>query len=951
MSSEAAPFLTRVAGHLLEKFNGNLEGVAVVFNNKRPQVFLKKYLVELHGKPLWSPELFTVQQFFSKVTGMTAASPLKQFFTLFEAYNDILRQEGRPAVTADVFYPLAETILADFSQIDYYLVQPQKVFSLIGEMAELDAHFPDFDEEQMAFMASFWSSFSPGKHDDMQQRFIELWRRMPELYRQFHAALKQQDLVTSAAMYRRTAEDHLLPKGFRHVALVGFNALSRAEEAVFKAWQDAGMASLYFDADDHYLDDELHEAGYFIRRNTRTVGLINALTVNSGSVNDPAKQIDVVETMGAVSQGKILQELLPPVLSEDPGRRAIILADESLLLPVLQAVPGEHLNVTMGYPFKQSSVFGLCDLWLTVQEELAERPGAGVSYRQVLRFLYHPLVQPEAELRESLYSAIIQDRIAEVPIERLGDLGAAAQSVFYPAQGPEQILAQLQTMLSGIGSDERTASGMEKRLTFEAIKALNTLSDSLLSLAPREQAYLRPRFLLRTIRRTLEALSVPFEGEPLSGLQVMGLLESRCLDFEEVVVVGMNEGVLPKISRSPSFIPDSIRKAFGLPVLENQNAIFAYFFYRLLHTARKVTLVYNALSDETNTGEESRFVKQLRFETDCRFSTHVQQNQPVQVEEERAITVEKAGAVWNRLQRYFNSRGGPYEDKISASAFTDYLSCPLKFFFSKLAGMKEPADLPDQIEANLVGSMLHRLMELVYQDTLGKPLSVALIAEKKKQLPELCLSALSAELHRTTGETLREPNALQQIVLQVLEAYALNILRHDEQNLPITLRELENKTDYKTQVVIPVGQYTQHVWLYGIIDRVDLHQGNVRIVDYKTGKDKVTFRDFDSLFDEEGKHQNKALLQTLFYTHIYEKVNGTRGVEPHLYTVRTFKDQTVFKSRSLRLQDVELEQYKEQFEQKMLATLAELFNAEIPFRQTTNRETCTYCDFKDICRR
>ncbi|MHB1180140.1 MAG: PD-(D/E)XK nuclease family protein, partial [Daejeonella sp.] len=417
--------------------------------------------------------------------------------------------------------------------------------------------------------------------------------------------------------------------------------------------------------------------------------------------------------------------------------------------------------------------------------------------------------------------------------------------------------------------------------------------------------------------------------------------------------LGMNEGVLPKVSITPSFIPDNVRRAFGLPVLENQNSIFAYFFYRLLHCAKKVTLVYNGITDESS-GEESRFIKQLEFETSCKFRHVLQQNQPINNSGHQIIEVEKNGTVLDKLQRYFKRNSEvKYDKKISASAFTDYISCPLKFFFGKIAGLSEPNDLPDQIGPHTVGTMLHSVMENFYRDSVGKEVTPEYIRQREKLLPSMSEAAMALTLNLDPANELQQ-SALQQIIIRVIEQYAKKVLRHDEKIAPFVIRELEEKDAYTPLFSIEVDGKEQQVRLMGIIDRVDVHENKTRIVDYKTGKDQLKYNDFEGLFSEEGKDQNKALLQTLFYTFVYEKARNVNNVEPHLYTVKEFKGGTLFSTKgrtSLKLIDENLADLKDQFEGRLKEKLNELFDPAIPFRQTTNTDACKYCAFKGICQR
>ena len=953
-------FLYRVAEDLLNRFGKDLQDVAIVFNNKRPQLFLRKYLAEISAKPIWSPRFYTIQQFFSESTSLVCASQLKQFFILYSEYNLLLKKEGKESVSADVFYPLAEIIVSDFSQIDYYMADPLKVFNLIGSIAELEQQFPNFEQEQLAFMESFWSSFSQQKQNKVQEKFIEMWQRMPHLYQNFHSKLAEQGLVSSAKMYRNLAEgidsDPVFLDQFSHITFVGFNALSKAEEILFRSWQDEGRSSFYFDADEHYFYDSIQEAGHFIRRNINTVGLENQFAIDQNRINDSKKEFTIIQAIGKIAQGKLLGELLPGISDKnDPASKAIILADESLLLPVLQTVDDESLNITMGYPFEQSAVFGLCDLWFDIQEEIAAGDKISIAYAKVLTYIFNPLIATGIEQRNKIHQEIIEEKKARFKLQDLRNIGKIAGLTFSQFENPTDSIRNLGSLLLLVSEQIADLRKLESLLIVEAVKTLNVLSDSFAELGnSHAMPEIEAGFVLKTIRRALAGLTVPFDGEPLSGLQVMGLLESRCLDFDELIILGMNEGVLPKVSITPSFIPDSVRRAFALPVLENQNSIFAYFFYRLLHCAKKVTLVYNGVTDEKTSGEVSRFLKQLEFETSCRFTHILQQNQPIDNSAHQIIEVEKTGPVLDKLRTYLKRNSeSKYDKKISASAFTDYITCPLKFFFGKIAGLAEPKDLPDEIGPHTVGTMLHTVMESFYCDSIGKEVTADYIKQREKLLPNMAKAAMITELKLDPAYE-HQQSALHQIIIKVIEQYAMKVLRYDEQIAPFVIKELENRDSYTPLFTIEVEGKEEQVRLMGIIDRVDVRLNKTRIVDYKTGKDQLKYTDFDALFDEESKGQNKALLQTLFYTFVYEKAINVSHVEPHLYTVKDFKEGTQFIEKGkdkVILADENLADLKDQFALRLKEKLNELFDQSIPFRQTVNIESCTYCAFKEICQR
>ncbi|MBE7178100.1 MAG: PD-(D/E)XK nuclease family protein [Mucilaginibacter polytrichastri] len=961
-------FLRSVAADLIHRFGDDLHKTAIIFNNKRPVSFLKKHLGELSGKAAWSPSFFTVSEFFADSSAFTIAEPIRQFFVLHTCYNELLLRNGREPLSPARFYPMAEIILSDFSQIDYDLVPPEEVFSQLRDIALIEQQFSHFTEEQQQFLRSFWSSFSEEKQAGHQQKFIDLWTLMPDLYRNFRKALHAQGLCTSAQMYRDLAGGQAAHPDFtdRYPALIfiGFNALNRAEAKLFRQWQDQGKALFYFDTDAYYLDDKQQEAGLFLRRNLVKTGLKNSFETldSAGSTFSKPREIDIYQTIGHVAQAKAVQQIfqgekgLPA--DDDPEKTAIVLGDESLLVPLLQSIPSDtaKVNVTMGYPFAQSTVFGLIEVWLSVQEQVQVENKSTVYYRDVEAFLSHPLLSISRPEQDHVQQLISKNGLVEVPLAELHFATSLAPNFFTVKAGGLEAIDALYVLLTAVLEQRQKQDELEQleaALLVEVARRLNQLYDGLSAYA----AGLELPFVFSLIRRALQGLSVPLEGEPLRGIQVMGLLETRSLDFERVIILGVNEGVLPKTSASPSFIPDSLRRAYGLPVPENQDAIFAYLFYRLMQRSATITFVYNALVDENNSGEPSRFLKQLQFESPFRFRYRIQE-QAVQVPQTAPVSVAKTGLVKKALARFFENRGRWDDEKISASGLTTYLSCRLQFFFRYVARIREPEELPDQVEANQIGTILHQVMEWFYSELVEKDpiITAERIHERRKDLPFITRQAMSLVLLNDRYK-LKVPNAMQAIVLRIVEQYTETIIRHDEQQVaPFRIVELENKKDYRITFPVTVEGQTRQVNLYGIIDRVDDVQGRLRVVDYKSGgRDAVRYHTLEELFERDGKKQNKAMLQTLFYVHIYEQVRKRAAVEPNLYIVRKMDEGTRFHTGTARsglvLEADSLEEVKTGFQQELQKILNEIFDPEISFDQTENRDVCAYCAYRQICQR
>lgn len=961
------PFLREVAEDLVGKLGNDLQHAAIIFNNKRPVAYLQDHLARIINKPFWSPSFFTIQEFFALSSELKVADAFTQFFTLYQQYNKLIMRAGESKIEPAKFYPIARIILSDFAQIDNDLVNADKLFEQMEEFAEVDYQFDYLTEEQQEFLKNFWSSYSEGKHKKQQVQFIKMWQRMPELYRDYHQALKEQGLTTIGHIYRQLADGKpTLPNftvDFKKLVFVGFNALSRAEAVVFKRWQEQEKTLFYFDTDTYYINDPLQEAGLFLRKNLEATGLVNALGASKSFIKANPKTVNVYKTQGQVAQAKILskalQEDYPVLKTEDnAGKIALILADESLLLPVLQTIPAHFndgqekyavdINVTMGYPLVASSIFGLADLWLSVQTQLIQGDKDTVYYREVEAFLSHPLTGIDEKKRSKIQERLLAEQLAEVPLHRLQAQKGLLEAFFTRIKSSADATNALQLIFKHILEQQlahKTLRQTEADLFVATIKELNRLHDALSVYLPDLTSSKELSFILSLIQRAVQGIAVPLTGEPLQGIQVMGLLESRSLDFEKVYILGVNEGLLPQTSASPSFIPDSIRRAYGLPVLENQDAISAYMFYRLLQRSSKVSLVYNAQADDTNTGEPTRFLRQLEYESGYAFN-YLEHKQSITTEKKIPVIIQKGKEVMEVLNKYLTG-----EVALSASALTSYVNCPLQFFYKYVAKIEEPKEISENLEANYIGSMLHYVLETFYGDLIAEDpmISKQRISEYRKRVPELAVKAFSEVMFENPNLQVNH-NGMQKVVLAIVEEYANLILDYDEQEAPFEVLALEKKdrVNFKFQVK---GQ-ERSITLHGIIDRIDRKNGITRIVDYKTGSDILRYSNLADVFDTNGNKQNKALIQTLFYTYVFEKANAVEWVEPNLYSIRNMrKEGTYFMEgrEKAKLNGEKLESIKSEFVGFLEAKLAELFDADIPFVPTENEAGFVYSPYLTLC--
>ncbi|MBY0245227.1 MAG: PD-(D/E)XK nuclease family protein [Sphingobacteriaceae bacterium] len=964
------PFLEEVAEDIIAKYGENLQNCAVIFNNKRPAAYLQKHLANVLQKPFWSPSFYTIQTFFQLSSSLKTADSLTQFFTLYSVYNELLLSEGKKPFDLAKFYPLASTILSDFAQIDNDLVAVNDLFKELEDIAQIDAQFDYLTDDQKTFLTNFWASYSEGKHKNQQEQFIQMWRRMPLLYQKFHAKLAQSERSTVGNLYRQLASTpNDFYKKFDKLIFVGFNALSKTEKKLFEKWQNEGVAVFYFDTDVYYMDDINQEAGLFMRQNLNQNKLINALGESKAYIQSETKTINVYKAQGQVAQAKIIHEelkndYLNHKQADGIGKIGIVLADESLLLPVLQTIPTHYedesqkeikvnLNVTMGYALVASSVYGLVDLWLSTQAQLNTKDKQSVNFNEVDAFLAHPLILISEKEKDVFSNSMLKAQSVEVSLAKLQAQGGMFELFFTPICQASDAPQKLKNVLSQVFEQQQTANVLKQtdaELLAAAIKELNKLEDALTEhvdkfLKQDEQVTqkISKSFVLSLIQKVLKSIAVPLAGEPLNGIQVMGLLESRNLDFEQLYVLGINEGILPQANAANTFIPDGIRRAYGLPVLENQNAISAYMFYRLLQRSKNITLVYNAQQDNNTTGEPSRFLHQLEYESGCNFK-YFQQQQELSVKAKEVSMVEKTTEVMERLDKYLNG-----EISLSPSAFTSYLNCPLQFYYRYIAKIEEPKTIQKKVEANSLGTMLHYVMQKIYEDLKSKnPIITAeRIKAAHKNIPSLCKKAYNHTIFEDENKT-DELKGRQLLVFEILKKYVEIYLNYDEKIAPFEIIGLEENLE--TSFEFEVNGVKKNIRLKGTIDRIDKINGITRIVDYKTGSDSLKYAPIADMFNPELGKLNKAFVQTMLYTHIYEQVKGKKEVEPNLYIIKMIeKEGTKFvesiNRKSTVLESEFLASQKEEFSIFVQQSLAELFNKDIPFQSTEINQNLNYSPY------
>jgi hypothetical protein len=957
----AQPFLKEVSARLLHPGAYNLEETFVVFPNKRARLFMGKYMGELTDRPVWAPQYLTISEMMERASGYVYADRLTLLFELYGVYRNISGSQE----SFDIFYPYGETLLADFDEIDKYLVHASDIFGNLAGLKSLENRFSYLTEEQIALIRRFWDTFDPHHMGTDQKTFITLWEILPDIYHRFRKQLHDRQIAYEGMAYRNAAE-HLTESSLftgtadRKFVFVGFNALNTCEEKVFSYLQNLHRAEFFWDYDAWYTNNEMHEAGFFMRKNLKSFPQRHA--VNCENLSDVSKTISFIPVSSNTGQAAALPHIFR-ILGIGSGalqeQTALVLADEHLIIPVLYAIPSEinEVNVTMGFPLAGSLVYSLIDSLHALVRNSRKDPLGKPSwyFKDVLSILGNPLLSSfyagQADLvrqkviRQHLYYLCIEDILA----------GSGDDPVFTGLAGDIQLdrylldmLGAIMKQLAGNPEEQNDSNPVQAEMVFRVYTFLTRLHELLIAQGIAAGA----ETLFRLIRNMIRSMHVPFEGEPLAGLQVMGLLETRTLDFENVIILSANEGILPRAADTPSFIPYSLRAGFGMPTPEHHDAMYAYYFYRLIQRANKVTLVYDSSSGGLRTGERSRYLHQIFYEMPARV-TELSLTGSISRIPVKPIVIPKTGEVAAAMERYTGKQG----KLLSPSAFNEFLNCPLKFYFHQLAGLPQTEELSEEIDARRFGNLLHKAMKHVYSPFGTSPITpehLKPLLSRKDALDDALDQAFSEELSgnaRPAGPVKTEGYNL--IIRQVIRTYMHRLLTADLEAGPFSIVSLEEK--YQVPVGIEIDGRPVELQIGGIIDRIDRRQGKFLILDYKTGAVRNTFSSVSSLFQSgEGSSRNDAVSQVLLYAFVFQRLNPESTVVPGLYFVRGSYSGafSYFIRQGNRKELVErYDQVGPEFEGLLHHHLSCMFSSGEPFVQTTHLKTCAFCSYAEICRR
>lgn len=954
-------FLKQVAHDLYNKTEGNFTKVAIVFPNKRASLFFNEYLAQESDRPIWSPTYVSISELFRQSSDLSIADPIKLVCDLYKVFQKATGSKE----TLDDFYFWGEMLIADFDDADKNMADTRALFSNLKDLNELMDNYDFLEEGQKEALSQFFHNFSINQVTELKQRFISMWNVLGDIYTEYKALLESQSIAYEGMLYRQVIEQldvEALP--YNKYIFVGFNVLNKVEHTLFKKLNEAGKAMFYWDYDTFYLNKTPHEAGEFIRRNLRDFP--SELPASFfDNLNQP-KEVTFIESPTENGQVRYLPQWIRENLTSQEKETAVVLCNEALLQPVLHALPDnvKHINITMGFPLSQTPAYSFVNALMELHTSGYNPNNGRYPFAEVISVLKHPYTRQLSPEAEKLEQTLTRDnRFYPLPSELKQD--NVLELLFTPRRNNLDLCSMLSEALKEVAViyQQQAASHSDAfdQLYRESLFKTYTLVNRFHTLIESKELNVQAGTFQRLLTRVMSSSSIPFHGEPAIGMQVMGVLETRNLDFRHLIMLSVNEGQLPKAGGDSSFIPYNLRKAFGMTTIDHKIAVYAYYFYRLMQRAEKVTLVYNTATDGINRGELSRFM--LQFLIEWGYPVLRKQLEAAQSPQDSTpIIIEKTPDVMERMKSVFDIRNNP-KALISPSALNCYLDCPLKFYYKYVALLSAPDEVTADIDSAKFGSIFHYAAEHIYKDLTahGKLISrenLETLLKDEVRLQTYVDNGFKELFFNLPQNEQPEYNGIQLINSAVIVKYIQQLLRNDLRYAPFTFVGSEQRIFENIEIYTPTGDIQSRIG--GIIDRIDSKGESLRIVDYKTGGDADTPANVQSLFISDKKRSNYVFQTFLYASIVCKKLrekNDSRLVAPALLYIHRAASENyspviqMGEPRKPKEPVDNFAQYEGDFRENLKTLLEDIFNPDISFTQTEIEDKCAYCDFKALCKK
>lgn len=930
-------FLQDITNQIFESHKDELEDVSIIIPNKRAAVYIQKHLSHLVGKPFFSPNILTINEWIDQ---NTKAQILTQTEILFIFYKVYVSYEKEKSDSFNEFLKWAKIILADFDEVDRYFIEPQQIFKNLKDIKDIDN----------------WS-FEKDDLSEGQLKFLNLWEKLPIYYKLLQTKLKELNATYQGMAYQNFAKSCQLknPSNSIKYFFIGFNAFSRSEEKIIEGLSAQNLAEVMYDVDQHYIQNKEHEAGHFYRKLVQKWQLKNKVP---NLINEAPKKIEIIETAQQVAQAKLAGSLLKSFSKEELNKTAIILADESLLIPLSKSLPQsiEKVNITMGYPIKYSHLKSLIDTIFENQSNLAKYDSSRLYHKTILKILDHSyiksLVQDDTQVSEFEKAVITKNQIY-ISLKELTDNIPAIkiiESLFKPwKDNTNDALNSIKILIQSLYlnyKEKDESHSIDLEILYHFSKGIKKFSD----IWENHQYELNLKSFKELIYQFWQNETLSFLGNPIEGLQVMGILETRTLDFENIIVLGLNEGNLPKNNFSNSLIMRELKLFHGLPVEEDRDAIFAHHFYRLLHRSKRIVLSYNSNATGLGSGEKSRFITQIINElnkenhqiTEYTYSgSDTLSNTEANEYQVNDKIIEKLDALFKR--------------GLSPSALNTFLRCPLDFFYTYILNLREENEVEESIESSTFGTMIHEVLEKIFKINFkdkNLALSIDILENEKKNL-KTYLEEEYLKVFKKSDFQFGQNKLSFEVSMTFLNQFIdLQIKELKAIDFPIFIHDLE--TDIEAEFEWVINGQKKLIKIKGQADRIDQFGRTYRIIDYKSGKcDKtkieipkkvLTDKSFESIF--KSKENKKAYgIQLMMYATMFAQQNPekrpfTAGIISMINIKNWIQNTQIANSESVIISDELIEIFQEQLKQ----VVEKIYDPNFVFKHNKDSKYCEYCE-------
>jgi RecB family exonuclease len=959
------PFLNLVAKDLISRFGTNLADVVVVFPSIRAGLFFNTYLYKQVQAPLWAPQYTSIENLFEAAASLRPGDSLQLIGELYETYISVYNSHVEtPSVeTLDEFFFFGEILLNDFDDVDKNRVNARSLFGNLKDLDELKDDFTHLSDNQIQALSRYFKHVFQGE-SALKTAFWTIWNLLGEVYFSFRKKLEAKNIAYPGMLMRSVIENEASVFSGKHYAFVGFNVLNKCEEQLLTRLKD--RASFYWDYDSYYLETE---AGRFIRKNIQKFGsaldsrLFNAFLSREKKFTFLASPSKSGQSAVVASWIESLKQ--PPSFTSPDS--AIVLCNEALLPVVMHAIPPEkveNVNITMGFPITQTSISSFLQVVAEMQIKGYRASDKSFGYKQVLPVLRHPytlLIFPEAD---EIEKELIRNNLFFPTQEQLKD-----QLLFSYAPDTLSLAQYLLELIRKIGrTHERetpftsTYNGLYQESIFQAYRVVNRLYGLLAS----ENWKLEKLTFLRLLRKLLSTVKIPFHGEPVKGLQIMGVLETRALDFKNLLMFDVNEGFMPGSINENTFIPQFLRVHFEMSTIDHQDSIYACYFYRLIQRAEQITLVYNTDKTLTGKAEMSRYLLQLLIDPQLkdkieRFSLQ----SSIKPQQSGPIKIEKEEALLNLLKNKYDLNTSKDACRLSPTALNSFINCSYRFYLEYIKGLREKEDLADELDTSIFGSIFHRAAEYLYLEIENKRHPASGATESPKPFPvhtadfddyleqphrvrSLVLRAFEKEYFKGRKVVEEDFNGEQLINFHVICKMLERLILFDRRRTPFTIYGLEWKVSglfrlKDRNIVLNIG---------GIIDRLEEKDGKYYILDYKTSGKAKEWKALEDLFAQKADRASHIFQTFVYASALLQKEEFNRPAVPGLIYMQQAGKEDYSPVVLYNKEPIDdFRNLEKDFNQQLLDKIDEMFDPSVPFQQTEITKTCEYCSFKEMCNR